>query len=159
MTHAVIGQNEVHVPTHLFKCILVENKNEDDMAIGCFVVPNEPIDRNRPLTDFAMPIKGVEQKSGLELFRRRINLDDVPFLCNQTLCELAGRDPMAREFVEQVDYTRKIRRCTTRDQLRKVWTEIENKQYKTINKMLNAAYDKKLAEFDPQATVSFSRTD
>jgi len=155
----VIGHKEVHVPTHLFKCILVENKDQQNMALGCFVVPNEPIDRNLPLTDFAVPIEDVERRSGLELFRRRININDIPFLCNQTSCELTGRDPMSPETLEQVNYCRKVRRCKTLDQLQKLWMEVENKQYKNIDKMLKTSYAKKLDEFDQQATVSINKID
>ncbi len=74
MSYSVIGHNEVHVPTHLFKCILVENKDKTNMALGCFVVPNTPIDRNCPLTDFAMSIEDIERRSGLQLFRQRITV-------------------------------------------------------------------------------------
>jgi endonuclease G len=155
----VIGQNEVHVPTHLFKCILVENKDQHNMAVGCFVVPNEPIDRNRPLTDFAVPVKDIERRSGLQLFRRKINLDDIPFLCDKTSCELTGRDAMPRETVEQVNYARKVRRCATLEQLRKLWTEIESKQYKKIDKWLNGAYATKLAELDPQTPAPVSKSE
>ncbi len=155
----MIGHNEVHVPTHLFKCILVENKDQQNMAFGCFVVPNEPIDRNRPLTDFSVPIEDVERRSGLELFRRRININDAPFLCNQTSCELTGREAMPRETLEQVDYSRKVRRCKTLDQLQKLWMEVENKQYKKIDKRLNTAYTKKLDELNQQATVSINKID
>jgi len=129
------------------------------MALGCFVVPNEPIDRNRPLTDFSVPIEDVERRSGLELFRQRININDAPFLCNQTSCELTGRDAMSRETLEQIDYSRKVRRCKTLDQLQKLWTEIEKKQYKKIDKWLNAAYTKKLDELNQQATVSINKID
>jgi len=129
------------------------------MALGCFVVPNEPIDRNRPLTDFAVPIEDVERRSGLQLFRRRININDIPFLCNQTSCELTGRDAMSRETLEQIDYSRKVRRCKTLDQLQKLWMEVENKQYKKIDKWLNAAYTKRLDELNQQATAPINKID
>lgn len=157
MSHTVIGRNEVHVPTHLFKCVLVENKDQQNMSVGCFVVPNAHIDRNRPLTDFAVPIEDVERKSGLELFRRRINVNDLPFLCNETSCELTGRDAMGPEILEQVNYARKVRRCKTLDQLQQLWNEIENKKYPKLEKMLQAAYDKKHDEFNQQANPSSDR--
>ncbi|UJR29283.1 hypothetical protein I4U23_010497 [Adineta vaga] len=145
MTHAVIGPNEVHVPTHLFKCNLV--------------VPNEPIDRNRPLTDFAVSIKDLEKRSGLKLFHQRINVEDVPFLCNETSCELTGSEAVPPETIEQFNYCRKVRRCVTLEQLQQLWTEIENKQYKKLDNMLKSAYDKKLTELNQKATnMSINQT-
>ena len=152
----MIGRNEVHVPTHLFKCILVENKEQQDMALGCFVVPNEPIDRNRPLADFAVSIEDIEQRSGLQLFRRQLNINNIPFLCNQTSCELTGRDSMPPEVLEQVNYTQKIRHCQTLNQLQKVWIEVENKKYKELTNMLKTAYAKKLDELQQQPSSSSS---
>ncbi|UJR29280.1 hypothetical protein I4U23_010494 [Adineta vaga] len=157
MTHAVIGPNEVHVPTHLFKCILVENKDQHEMAVGCFVVPNEPIDRNRPLTDFAVSIKDLEKRSGLKLFHQRINVEDVPFLCNETSCELTSSEAMPPETIEQVNYCSKVRRCITLEQLQQLWTEIENKQYKKLDNMLKSAYDKKLTELNQKTSASVKK--
>ena len=124
------------------------------MALGCFVIPNEPIDRNRPLTDFAVPIEDIERRSGLQLFRRHMNINNIPFLCDQTSCELTGRDAMPPETLEQVSYTRKIRCCTTLDQLNQLWIEIENKQYKKLDNMLKTTYAKKLDELSQQTTIS-----
>lgn len=118
------------------------------MALGCFVVPNKPIDRNRPLTDFAVPIEDIERKSGLQLFRRRVNNNELPFLCNQTSCELTGWDAISPEYLKQIDYTRKIRRCTTLDQLNQLWAEVENKNYKKLNNILKTTYHKKLDELN-----------
>lgn len=154
MSHSVIGHNEVHVPTHLFKCILVENNGQKDMSVGCFVVPNEPIDRNRPLTDFAVPIEDIEQRSGLQLFHRKINTNYLPFLCNETSCELTGEDRMPPETLEQVRYMRKIGRCTTLDQVNQLWNEVQQKNYKKIEKMLTTAYNKKLNQLNQNTTQS-----
>ncbi|CAF0798645.1 unnamed protein product [Adineta ricciae] len=150
MTYNVIGENEVHVPTHLFKCVLVENQNQRDMGVGCFVIPNEPIDRNRLLTDFAVSLANVERRTGLHLFHKKIRVDEVPFLCDKTSCELLGKDAMSHELIEQIEYARRVRRCKTMEQLQKLWNEVESKRYATIDKWLTSAYAKRLAELDTQ---------
>ncbi|UJR16974.1 hypothetical protein I4U23_003872 [Adineta vaga] len=68
--------------------ISIERKQSVNMSAGCFVVPNQSIDRNHPLTDFSVSIKDIERRSGLRLFHQKIHLDDIPFLCNRTSCEL-----------------------------------------------------------------------
>lgn len=50
MTLQVIGENEVAVPTHLFKVILGINNNNKP-AMAAFIVPNQPIE-DTPLTEF-----------------------------------------------------------------------------------------------------------
>ncbi len=66
---------------------------------------------------------------------------------------------MPRETLEQIDYSRKVRRCKTLDQLQKLWTKIQNKQYKKIDKWLNDAYTKKLDELNQQTNVSAKKID
>ena len=46
----VIGENEVTVPTHLFKVVMAVKKNTNP-AMATFIVPNEPID-DKELTEF-----------------------------------------------------------------------------------------------------------
>ena len=48
----MIGQNEVSVPTHLFKIILVEDVNLSTPLVSAFVIPNRPIPRDLELKDF-----------------------------------------------------------------------------------------------------------
>jgi nuclease EXOG len=48
----VIGNNDVSVPTHLFKIVLVEDPRLQTPLMAAFVVPNQPIARKKSLKDF-----------------------------------------------------------------------------------------------------------
>ena len=49
--HEVIGENGVFVPTHLYKVVLAERGNTEKL-MSAFVVPNEPISKDKTLKDF-----------------------------------------------------------------------------------------------------------
>lgn len=51
----MIGDNEVSVPTHLYKVVVAteeERKSDGDPLVAAFVVPNKPIPRDNVLKDF-----------------------------------------------------------------------------------------------------------
>ncbi len=59
----VIGENNVAVPTHLFKIILAEDRAASPPLLGAFVVPNEPI-KDVSLTQFQVSLEEVEKHTG-----------------------------------------------------------------------------------------------
>jgi len=65
--YQVIGQSHVAVPTHFFKVIVGETK-EGEFDVESYVMPNEVIADNTPLTSFQVPIESVERSAGLLLF-------------------------------------------------------------------------------------------
>jgi nuclease EXOG len=81
----VIGKNEVSVPTHLYKVILVES-NGIPSAIGCFIVPNKPIENKYSLHEFQVSLEEVQRRTGVEFFPnlRNANLHDN--LCSVDSC-------------------------------------------------------------------------
>ncbi|KAL0486682.1 mitochondrial endonuclease G [Acrasis kona] len=69
--YPVIGENQVHVPTHLFKVILAENSsNQNDPSLTAFLIPNEPVPSDTPLRQFEVDVKKLEKLSGLLFFQR-----------------------------------------------------------------------------------------
>ncbi len=65
--YPVIGPNDVAVPTHYFKAILVESSDGTAVSSG-WVLPNEEIANNTPLQRFEKSIEEIERLSGLVLF-------------------------------------------------------------------------------------------
>lgn len=59
--YEVIGQNEIAVPTHFFKVIFVETEKEAE----AYILPNEPIPKEKDLEDFRVPLEEVEKSAGL----------------------------------------------------------------------------------------------
>jgi len=81
----VIGKDNVAVPTHLFKVVLVLNSDgTTDVnnnvtasagqtpspvpALAAFIAPNQPIGFDRKLTDFQVGLPELERVSGLTFF-------------------------------------------------------------------------------------------
>lgn len=78
--YPVIGKNQVHVPTHLYKVILAEPLKDGDQkhsvpAITAFLIPNAPIRTEEPLKNFEIDIKQLERISGLQFFLKARTVD------------------------------------------------------------------------------------
>ncbi|KAJ3274941.1 nuclease [Terramyces sp. JEL0728] len=81
--YQVIGDSDVAVPTHFFKVILCTL--HDTHYLASFVLPNENIDANEPLTAFKVPLDSVERASGLEFFQKVAKKLD---LCDKVECKV-----------------------------------------------------------------------
>lgn len=67
--------------------MLVEKEGE--YSIGGFVVPNESILSNAPLSGFIVPIEAIERNSGL-LFFPGFYRNSALKLCDKTECNVPG---------------------------------------------------------------------
>lgn len=80
----------VAVPTHFYKVIMTHRNGKYN--VGAFVLPNQPIADNTPLTAFKVPLDAVERGTGLTFFDRmgdaKAGLGD---LCRDTECKLVIR--------------------------------------------------------------------
>lgn len=96
--YEVIGSPpSVAVPTHFFKLVVGEKNGSDKISYASFVIPNQVIDNNDPLTKYQVPLEALETASGLELLykvapNKRIDL------CSEVKCEI-----IVREFPKNVD--------------------------------------------------------
>ncbi|KAJ8010630.1 hypothetical protein DPEC_G00077070 [Dallia pectoralis] len=97
--YKLIGKDDVAVPSHLFKVILVGKKKSvsstlgntesEDLTLGAFVVPNQPIGFDRPLTDFQVSLSELEKMSGLHFFPKvEETTPSLPNLCEKDSCHL-----------------------------------------------------------------------
>ncbi|XP_034473920.1 endonuclease G, mitochondrial [Drosophila innubila] len=67
--HQVIGMNTVAVPTHFFKVIIAEGKNNKQYPyVEGYVVPNVDLDKNIDLSSFLSDIRDIEHFAGLKFF-------------------------------------------------------------------------------------------
>jgi len=73
--YQVIGANNVAVPTHFFKIVVMENESRD-LELDAFVLPNQEIPDSTPLDNFRVPPESVERAAGL-LFFDKINRDKL----------------------------------------------------------------------------------
>lgn len=65
--YEVIGKNNVSVPTHFFKVVVIEN-DKGEFEINSFVIPNQSFPENTPLKNFLVPVETIERASGFLLF-------------------------------------------------------------------------------------------
>lgn len=62
----VTGKNDVWVPTHFFKVLMLKDKY-GNVEVKSYVLPNQPIDKRTPLDIFKTTIEAVERSSGVPL--------------------------------------------------------------------------------------------
>jgi DNA/RNA endonuclease G (NUC1) len=69
MQHQLLGSAPelVAVPTHFFKVVLME-LSSGARPVAAFVMPNDKIDPNTPLTNFVVPIESLECAAGMAFF-------------------------------------------------------------------------------------------
>eukprot|EP00118_Oscarella_pearsei_P004908 m.21793 g.21793 ORF g.21793 m.21793 type:complete len:326 (+) comp28222_c0_seq1:54-1031(+) len=98
MKYQVLGENDVAVPTHLYKIILGKNGTQFDMA--CFIVPNQPIPEKKPFKDFQEPLEKVERLSGISFFQL-LNRSSVRDLCKiKGACDLPDAAQIILRWVD-----------------------------------------------------------
>ncbi|XP_067868202.1 endonuclease G, mitochondrial isoform X2 [Heterodontus francisci] len=78
--YQVIGKNNVAVPTHIFKVVILE-KHSGEIELRSYVMPNQPVVENIPLERFLVPIESIERASGLlfvsNILKRTNNLKAI----------------------------------------------------------------------------------
>ncbi|KAG2381643.1 hypothetical protein C9374_006027 [Naegleria lovaniensis] len=85
--YEVIGDNHVAVPTHLYRVLVGEKKGENKFFIQAFMLPNKPIPKTKPITDFIVPVSEIEKHSGMKLLHKIDKAKTAP-LCKNFNCEL-----------------------------------------------------------------------
>ncbi|KAM6954187.1 endonuclease G, mitochondrial [Aplochiton taeniatus] len=63
--YQVLGRNQVAVPTHFFKVLILERPAGGGVELRSYVMPNCPVDEKLPLERFLVPIESIERASGL----------------------------------------------------------------------------------------------
>ena len=91
VSYEVIGNPpNVSVPTHFYKVIFAEDgRTGGSVSLGAFVLPNKPIDSDKPLKDFEVPLDAIERASGLE-FASRLPPPRRKRLCSEIECSLTA---------------------------------------------------------------------
>lgn len=117
----LIGKDDVAVPTHLFKVILArKSPSSDTLALGAFVVPNQPIGFDHSLTEYQVSLSDLEKMSGLSFYPK---VD--PSLTLGNLCELDSCHLM--DFKEFTLYLtgRKVGSARSSEKLEKFMAELK----------------------------------
>jgi endonuclease G len=88
MEYNVIGSAypNIAVPTHFYKILLVTTE-ENDFALGAFVLPNQAINSKTPLENFQVNLRAIEKASGLVFFEL-LNRKEFGNLCSLIHCNV-----------------------------------------------------------------------
>ena len=81
--YEVIGKTNVHVPTHMFKIIRLQDPTQNVDASVAFVMPNRPISEEQPIESYKMQLDELENLTGLDLSGMMTASD----LCVYVKCE------------------------------------------------------------------------
>ncbi|XP_028825375.1 nuclease EXOG, mitochondrial [Denticeps clupeoides] len=139
MCYRLIGKDNVMVPTHLFKVVLArENPSSDTLAIGAFVVPNQPIGFDHPLTEYQVRLSELERMAGLSFFPGVRPEQSVRSLCEVDACRLMD----VKEFTLYVA-GRKVAGARTSARLEKVMTELRDAAVTPDDYLLKLYQEKK----------------
>ncbi|KAL3991125.1 DNA/RNA non-specific endonuclease family protein [Acanthocheilonema viteae] len=65
--YKVIGRNNIAVPTHFFKVILIELM-DGKFELEAYILPNAVIPDDTPLTSFMVPLDSIERSAGFLIF-------------------------------------------------------------------------------------------
>lgn len=125
VTYEVVGKSGVAVPTHLFKVMLAETTKSRGGApryeVAAFLLPNEAIPVERPLTAYQVDPQELERLTGL-LFFPKIpgGVGSLPDLCRSHKCET--RSPA---LFEKYRLVARLRSAQTVPELRSVYASLE----------------------------------
>ncbi|XP_049726739.1 LOW QUALITY PROTEIN: nuclease EXOG, mitochondrial [Elephas maximus indicus] len=141
VSYQVIGQDDVAVPSHLYKVILARRSpaSTEPLVLGAFVVPNEAIGFQPQLTEFQVSLQDLEKLSGLVFFPH-LEKTDVRDICAVDTCKLLG----FQEFTLYLS-TRKLEGASSVRRLEKIMENLKKAGIEPDNHFLSV-YEKKLEE-------------
>lgn len=136
--YQVIGKNNVSVPTHLYKVILVEDPSLDAPLLAGFVVPNAPIE-DKHLKEFQVKIGDLEKHAGLK-FHAKMDALVLP----GDLCEVEGCRMQDYKEFQQFFWKRRLSSPWNLRGLERDWKEATRKR--VVTPELEAIYAEKREE-------------
>jgi len=85
--YQVIGENNVAVPTHLYKVVLVEDPGLETPLMASFIVPNVPVE-DKHLKEFQVKVGDLEKHSGLKFHSKMEGVVVAGDLCEVEGCKM-----------------------------------------------------------------------
>ncbi|KAI4532137.1 hypothetical protein MG293_017402 [Ovis ammon polii] len=142
VSYQVIGEDNVAVPSHLYKVILARRSagSAEPLALGAFVVPNKAIGFQPQLSEFQVSLQDLEKLSGLVFFPHLDRTSDIRNICSVDTCKLLD----FREFTLYLS-TRKVEGARSVVRLEKVMENLRNAGIEP-DEYFMTRYEKKLEE-------------
>ncbi|XP_059520407.1 nuclease EXOG, mitochondrial isoform X3 [Myotis daubentonii] len=138
----VIGEDNVAVPSHLYKVILARRSPEstEPLALGAFVVPNEAIGFQPQLSEFQVSLQDLERLSGLVFFPHLDRTNGIRNICSVDTCKLLD----FQEFTLYLS-TRKIEGARSVPRLETIMENLKNAGIEPDDYFMTC-YERKLEE-------------
>ncbi|XP_004478444.1 nuclease EXOG, mitochondrial [Dasypus novemcinctus] len=142
VSYQVIGEDNVAVPSHLYKVILARRSSvsTEPLVLGAFVVPNEAIGFQPQLTEFQVSLQELEKLSGLVFFPHLDRTKDIRNICIVDTCKLIS----FQEFTLFLS-TRKIEGTRSVPRLQMIMENLKKAGVEPDDKFISL-YEKKLEE-------------
>ena len=147
VSYPVIGINEVAVPTHLYKIILAEDKELEKPLMSAFIVPNEPIEKDKTLIDFQVKVQDLERRVGFR-FHRHLAEESVNDLCSIEGCTLMKYREFQAYFIH-----RGLKGARNAGELERYWRQA-NKYGFASDANIQSAYKNRFDELDKTAEAT-----
>ena len=139
VSYPVIGKNEVAVPTHLYKVVMAEDQSLEKPILSAFIVPNQPISKDKTLIDFQVPLSYLESKVGLR-FHSRLDRDSVNDLCSIDGCSLMRYRDFQAFFIH-----RGIKNARNKNELERYWRQAKRYDLSSEDE-IKKVYESRYAE-------------
>lgn len=139
VSYPVLGPNNVAVPTHLYKVVLVTDPMLDRPLIGTFIVPNIPVG-DKHLAEFKVDLDEVERGVGMT-FHPELDREKVGDLCIQSGCNLQDYKKFQQFF-----WTRRLKSPWNLRSLGRDWAEAKKKG--AVNSELEMVYNESKARLE-----------
>ena len=123
--YEVLGKSNVHVPTHMFKIIRVQDESKNVDASVAFVMPNRPINQESPTESYIYDLDELEKMTGLNLSGMKSSAN----LCTIVKCEkTTNRRMLGWRHYGHIDEARDIEqlRIAVRNALRDGFVDGDN---------------------------------
>ena len=144
IAYPIIGKNEVAVPTHLYKVILAEDKELEKPIMSAFIVPNKPIDKDKNLKDFQVPLGDLERMVGYR-FHSQLSNESVKDLCTVEGCSLMKYREFQAFFIH-----RGLKGARNMGDLERYWRQAK-KYGLASDDNIEKAYNNRLHELEDNA--------
>ncbi|XP_007233943.3 nuclease EXOG, mitochondrial [Astyanax mexicanus] len=139
VSYQLIGKDDVAVPTHLYKVVLVrKDMSAEPLAMAAFVVPNAPIGFDHQLKEYQVSLSELERMSGLTFFPKLDQTHPLKNLCSVDSCELMDFERFTLYITG-----RKVKSAKTLTKLEKIMAELKEAEITPDDYLVKLYLEKK----------------
>lgn len=146
----MIGDNQVPVPTHLYKIVLATKDSDSQPYAAAFVVPNKPISREvDELQAYQVQISEIEKRTGFR-FHPHLDRNSVSNLCEHSdgACKLQNWKQLEIYFA-----FKKLENAKSVAEVDNIVNELKGKGIVPTRDLLHSK-ERKITQLDSQTQIT-----